>query len=46
MKNKRNTWGFLYIHEKHSKFRSVKLEHFVEDKPLIYEELPMYVLLR
>ena len=33
---KKTTWVFLYI--KHSKFWNVSLEHFVEHKPLIYEE--------
>ena len=36
MKNKKNTRVFLYINN--SKFWSVSLEHFVERKPLIYEE--------
>ena len=36
MKNKKTTWVFLYI--KYSKFWSVSLKHFVEHKPLIYEE--------
>ena len=35
-KTKKTTWVFLYI--KYSKFWSVSLEHFVERKPLIYEE--------
>ena len=36
MKNKKTTWVFLYI--KYSKFWSISLEHFIERKPLIYEE--------
>ena len=35
-KTKKTSWGFVYI--KYSKFWSVSLEHFVERKPLIYEE--------
>ena len=33
---KKPTWVFLY--KKYSKFWSVSLEHFIERKPLIYEE--------
>ena len=33
---KKTTWVFLYI--KYRKFWSVSLEHFIERKPLIYEE--------
>ena len=40
MKNETTTWLFLYI--KYSKYRSVSLEHFVERKPLIYEECPVH----
>ena len=40
---KKKLFGVSYTNTKHSKFRSVKLEHFIEHKPLIYEELPMYV---
>ena len=36
MKNEKNYMVFLYI--KCSKFWSVSLEHFIERKPLIYEE--------
>ena len=35
-RTKKTTWVFLCI--KYSKFWSVSLEHFVERKPLIYEE--------
>ena len=35
-KTKKTTWVFWYI--KYGKFWSISLEHFVERKPLIYEE--------
>ena len=41
-KTKKSIWIFLYI--KYRKFWSVSLEHFIERKPLIYEEC-MRVLL-
>ena len=36
MKNKKTTWVFFF--HNHSKFWSVWLEHFIERKPLIFEE--------
>ena len=37
-KTKKTTWVFFYI--KYNKFVSISLEHFVERKPLIFEECP------